>query len=373
MDWASLARPNIFHIPPYVPGKPIEEVRQVLGLTDVIKLASNENALGPSAKALAALAREAARASFYPDAGAALLREALAARLGLSVGEIIVGNGSDEIIRLAAEALLGPEDEAVICRPTFGEYLYAVQLLGARPVLVHSPDGQDVEAVLSALTPRTRMVFLCNPNNPTGTMIGRERFASFLAALPEGVLVVYDTAYQDYAEAEDFPDGLGQVRAGAPVLVLRTFSKLYGLAGLRVGYGCGPAGLIDLLYRVKEPFNANLLAQAAALAALEDSEHVARTLAMNKAGKQQIYEGLAALGLAYLPSQANFVLLDLGRDGRGVYEALLRRGVIVRPAADFGLPRHLRVTVGTAEQNARFLRALGEVLAGFKEKGQQSA
>ncbi len=362
-DWQSLARPAVFRIPPYVPGKPIEEVQRELGLTDVIKLASNENPLGPSPKALAALAAGAAGVALYPDAGAVLLREALAARIGFDPAQIIVGNGSDEIIRLAAEALLGPHDEAVICEPTFGEYLYAVRLLGATPVLVRAEQGQDLRAVAAAVTPRTRMVFVCNPNNPTGTIVNRTDLAAFLAGLPSGILVVYDAAYREYAADPEYADGYEFLRQGAPILVLRTFSKVYGLAGLRVGYGVGPADLVALLYRVKEPFNVNLLAQKAALAALDDAAHVAESVAKNAEGRERLYRGLARLRLGYLPSLANFVLVDLGREAQGVYEALLRRGVIVRPASVFGFPQRIRVTVGTGAQIDRFLAALEEVLA----------
>ena len=361
-DWQALARPTIFRIPPYVPGKPIEEVQRELGLIDVIKLASNENQLGPSPRAMAALKADAVRASVYPDAGAGRLREALAGITGLPAGQIVVGNGSDEIIRLTAEALLGPDDEAIICEPTFGEYLYAVSLVGAIPVQIKSGHGQDLQAMLAAITPRTKVVFVCNPNNPTGSMVTKDEFSAFIERLPHGILVVYDGAYQEYVESADYPDGTGLVREGAPVLVLRTFSKIYGLAGLRVGYGIGPSGLIDLLYRVKEPFNVNLLAQTAARVALGDTEHVARSLAMNCAGKKQLYAGLAALGLSYQPTQANFILFDLGRDAQGIYRGLLELGVIVRPAGVFGLPRGIRVTVGTESQNARFLAALDAVL-----------
>lgn len=363
-DWQGRTRANILRIPPYVPGKPIEEVQRELGLADVIKLASNENPLGPSPMALRAMQDAAARVSYYPDARAFHLREALAKRYGMDAAGVIVGNGSDEIIRLAAEAFLGPGDEAVICEPTFGEYLYAVHLLGAEPVTVRADGGQDLEAISAAITARTKLVFVCNPNNPTGTAFGGDAFAAFLAGLPPGVLVVYDAAYREYADAGSLPDGPGLVRAGAPLLFLGTFSKLYGLAGLRVGYGLGAPGLIDLLYRVKEPFNVNLVAQAAAAAALDDAEHVQKSLALNAAGKKQLYEGLAALGLDYLPTQANFILVDLGREAEGVYRALLARGVIVRPAGVFGLPRRIRVTIGTAAQNERFLAALAEALGG---------
>lgn len=368
VDWQAIARPAIFRIPPYIPGKPSEEVERELGLTGVLKLASNENPLGPSPRAQAALVASAGAIHVYPDAGAFRLREALAARLGRPIHQIIVGNGSDEIIRLAAEALLGPGDEAVICEPTFGEYLYAVRLLGATPVIVRSERGQDLQAMLAAVTPRTKMVFVCNPNNPTGTIVTGPEFTGFLKAMPPGVLVVYDAAYREYVAAPDYPEGLDCVRQGASLLVLRTFSKVYGLAGLRIGYGIGPAGLVSLLYRVKEPFNVNLPAQAAALAALSDEEHVARSVAANAAGRERLYAGLAALGLDFLPSQANFVLANLLREAQPVYEALLRRGVIVRPASVFGLPRWIRITVGTEAQNARLLGAL----AGALEAGECS-
>ena len=367
INWEKLAKPNIMRIPAYIPGKPSEEVEREYGLTDVLKLASNENVLGPSPKAMAAVTKKVGAISVYPDADFTSLRQAIGMRYGFAPGQVIVGNGSDEIIRLVAESLLGPGDEAVICEPTFGEYIYAVNLVGAEPVVVRSQHGQDLRAILAAVTDRTRVVFICNPNNPTGTYIGKKELEAFLAALPEGVLVLYDAAYREYAEADDYPEGFDYVRRGAPILTTRTFSKIYGLAGLRIGYGIGPPDLISLLYRVKEPFNVNLLGQAAALDALDDGEHVRRSLEMNASGKKQIYRGIEALGLEYLPSQANFVLVDLHRDEKEIYQRLLHLGVIVRPAGFFGLPGRIRVTIGTSEQNQRFLSALATALADASE------
>ncbi len=356
-------RPAIDRIVPYVPGKPIGEVQAEFGLADVIKLASNENSLGPAPAAQEAIKALAAGVHRYPDGAALRLRQALADRCRMAPEQIFVGNGSDEIIKLLAEIYLSPGDEVVFAGQTFSEYAYATRLMGATEVTVPLRHGRhDLDGMRQQITSRTKLVFVCNPNNPTGTYVGAGAVDRFLAGLPAGILVVLDEAYVDFADAPDFPDTLALIRAGRPVVSLRTFSKIYGLAGLRVGYCVAPAGVAARLHQVKEPFNVNLPAQVAALAALGDEEHVERSQRMNAAGKQQLYTGFARLRLRYWPSQANYVCVDVARPCQEVYEAMLRQGVIVRATQSFGLPTMLRITVGTEEENARCLLALERAL-----------
>lgn len=352
-------------IKPYVPGKPVEEVERELGLKDVIKLASNENPLGPSPLALEALQRFLERLHYYPDGNCFYLKQLLARKLGVEPGQLVVGNGSDEVLTFLTMAYINPGDEAVMAQPTFSEYEFAMRLAGGIPRYVPLAGGAfsyDLEAMDGAINGRTRLVFICSPNNPTGTIVGREALGRFLDGLPPGILVVLDHAYLEYVTDPDHGTGLEWIQQGRPVILLRTFSKIYGLAGLRIGYGIAPAGIIEDLNRVREPFNVNGAAQAAALAALEDGEHLRRSLQLVEDGRRQLTEGLEKLGLAAVPTQANFVFVDIKADSRRVFTALLRRGVIVRTGDIFGYPTYLRVTIGTAEQNSRFLEALQEVL-----------
>ncbi|HEY8391198.1 MAG TPA: histidinol-phosphate transaminase [Capillibacterium sp.] len=364
-----LIRQEILGITPYVPGKPIEEVQRELGIEHVIKLASNENPLGPSPQAVEAAVQALKEVHLYPDGNCYVLKEALAARLGVEPAELIVGNGCDEVIKLVAEAFFRPGDEVIVADPTFGEYAYATQLMGARLVKVKGEGlAHDLEKMAAAVTPRTKAIFICNPNNPTGTMIDRAAWEKFLACIPPQVLVINDQAYFEYVEDPAYPDGIAY-RGDGRVLTLRTFSKIYGLAGFRVGYGVGDRVLISYLNRVREPFNVNRPAQLAAVAALRDQAHLARSLEVNRRGKEQIYRGLAALGLSYLPTHANFILFATAYPAATVFQAMLRKGVIVRSAEIFGLPRHIRVTIGTQEENERFLTALAAVLAELAQEG----
>jgi histidinol-phosphate aminotransferase len=351
--------PDIASLSPYVPGKPIEELQRVLGLSRVIKLASNENPLGPSPKALAVLDEVAATLHRYPDGGAFRLREALADRWKVTSDHVILGNGSDEILGLLARTFLAPGDEAIMADHTFVIYKMEVTAAHGRAVMVPLTQWcHDLPAMAHAITNRTRLLFLCNPNNPTGTMVSAAEVAQLLARVPEHVLVVFDEAYFEYVRRPDFPDSLTYVRQGRPVIVLRTFSKIYGLAGLRIGYGVTTPEIVNLLNRVRPPFNANSMAQRAALAAMHDDEHVARSRAVNQAGMEQMIGGLQKLGFMPIPSEANFVYLDIGRDGRSMFEALLRHGVIIRHIEG----RMVRVTIGQQEENEAFLAALGRVL-----------
>jgi histidinol-phosphate aminotransferase len=351
--------PDIAALSPYVPGKPIDELQRELGLTRVIKLASNENPLGPSPKALAVINETAATLHRYPDGGAFKLRQALAHRWKVTDEQIILGNGSDEILGLLARTFLSPGDEAVMAAHTFVIYHMEVTAAHGKAVTVPLKDWRhDVAAMAGAITDRTRLVFLCNPNNPTGTMVSAEEVAWLIARIPDHVVVVFDEAYFEYVRSSEFPDSMAWIKEGRNVIVLRTFSKIYGLAGLRIGYGVTTGEIVNLLNRVRPPFNANSIAQRAALAALDDDEHVARSRAVNQAGMEQITNGLRALGLAPISSEANFVYVDVGRDGRAVFDAMLRHGVIVRHIDG----RMIRVTIGQAEENRVFLAALAQVL-----------
>jgi len=351
--------PDIASLSPYVPGKPIEELQRELGLSRVIKLASNENPLGPSPKALAVLADAAKTLHRYPDGGVFRLRTALADRWKVSLDQVILGNGSDEIIGMLARAFLSPGEEAVMADNTFVIYRMEVTAAHGVPVVVPLKDGRhDLAAMAAAITPRTRLLFVCNPNNPTGTMVNTAEVDALMAKVPAQAVVVFDEAYCEYVRDPHFPDSLGYVRRDRHAIVLRTFSKIYGLAGLRIGYGVTTAEIAAHLNRVRPPFNANSLAQRAALAALGDEEHVAKSRALNQTEMAGVRDGLAALGLTPLPSEANFVYFDAGRDGRAVFEALLREGVIVRHIEG----NFIRVTIGLPEENRQFLQALKTVL-----------
>jgi histidinol-phosphate aminotransferase len=355
---------HIARLRPYVPGKPIEEVQRELGLTDVIKLASNENPLGPSPRALEALAAAAGGVALYPEGSAPVLRRAVAQATGMPEDTLVFGNGSDEVLHLLALTFLQPGDETVQGDPSFAMYeIYATQC-DAVPVLVPLKNfTHDLDAMADAVTDKTRLVFVANPNNPTGTFVRRDAVVRFLDRIPPRVLVVFDEAYDEYVSDPDKPDLRPLVLEGRNVVILHTFSKAYGLAGLRVGYGIMRPELAALLNRVRSPFNVSLPAQAAAAAALGDTEHVARTVALNAEGRRYFYGEFERLGLAYVPSEGNFVLVDVGRDARAVFEALQHKGIIVRSAHGMGLPRHIRVTTGTMPQNQRFIAALKAVLA----------
>ena len=363
-DVASLVPPWIRSLTPYPPGKPIEEVERELGIAGSIKLASNENPLGPSPKAVAAVTAALAGLHRYPDGSAFYLKQRLAARCGVTEDEIVVGNGSNELIELMVRAFVRPGDEAVMAEQAFVVYQLVMQAAGGVARAVALRDfTHDLDAIAAAVTPRTRLVFLANPNNPTGTIFRRAAWEAFLERVPEHVIVIADDAYAEYAEDADYPDTIRNRGAGRVAVVsLRTFSKLYGLAGLRVGYAVAPLAITDALGRIRQPFNVNALALAGALAALDDVEHVRRTLAVNREGMAYVTEAFRRLGLDYVPSAANFVLVRVG-EGARVYDALLRRGVIVRPMGVYGFPEHVRVTIGLPEENRRFVDVLAEALA----------
>jgi histidinol-phosphate aminotransferase len=365
MKIADLVNPHIRALRPYEPGKPIEALERELGITGSIKLASNEAPVGPSPRALEALRAEAESLNRYPEDSCHYLREELASLLGLATDQLIFGAGSDEILDLLGRCFLAPGDEIVFPWPSFAMYPIVAAAQSARAVQVPL-DGElrvDPDALIRAVTPRTRLLFLANPNNPTGTSISADGFARLLERVPENVVIAADEAYAEYVRRTDFPDSLAGLRERPTLVVLRTFSKIYGLAGLRIGYGIGHAELISQLARARHPFNVNSLAQAAARGALRDPEHVARVRALTHAGLEFLERGLRELGLGYAQSDANFLLIEVGPRAPQLYERLLRRGVITRPVAGFGLDRHLRVTVGLPEENKRFLDALARELA----------
>jgi histidinol-phosphate aminotransferase len=354
---------NILAIPAYVPGKPIEEVEREQGIRGAVKLASNENPLGPSPRALAAVRRVLPGVHRYPESGGHVLSARLAARLGLTPRHIVLGNGSDDLIVMLASSLLCPGDEVILTRPSFQMYEIVTRTASAVPVEVPLRDYRnDLAAMADRVTPRTRMLFLNSPHNPTGSLVGRAEFEAFLASLPADIVLVLDEAYIEFARDPSRPDSRDYVAGERPVVGLRTFSKAYGLAGLRVGYGIMPPALADILHRVRQPFNVSLPAQEAAAAALEDEAFLARTLEVVHAGVDYLGRALASLGLESLPTQSNFVFFHTPRPARVVFEALLERGVIVRPLDTYGFPDAIRVNAGLPEENQRFIEALGEVL-----------
>ncbi|HTP41732.1 MAG TPA: histidinol-phosphate transaminase [Nitrospiria bacterium] len=353
--------PDILSVASYTPGKPIEELERELGVKNAIKLASNENPLGPSPKAVEALRRALAGVHRYPEGRGTQLRAKLADRLKVSPEEVILGNGSNEIIELLVRGFITAGDDAVMADLTFSLYPLMVTVSRGRPVTVPLKESRhDLQAMASAVTPKTRLVFICNPNNPTGTMVTAAELSRFLDALPDSVVVVIDEAYVDYVTAPDFPRSLELLRSGPPVIVLRTFSKLHGLAALRIGYGIARRELIAYLDRIHQPFNTNGLAQLAAAAALEDEAHLAASRRVNEEGKASLYALCTELGWTALPTQANFIYVETGRDAKALYEALLREGVIVRHIEG----SRLRITVGRPEENQRFAEAVKTVLSG---------
>jgi histidinol-phosphate aminotransferase len=363
-DIAALAAPGVRELQPYQPGKPIEELEREYGVTNAIKLASNENPLGPSPLALEAARRALADIARYPDGNGFALRTALAARHGVRPGQITLGNGSNDVLECVARAFVTPENEVVFSEHAFAVYPIVTRAVGARAVVTPARDwGHDLDAMRRAINARTRLVFVANPNNPTGTWLRRSELEAFMADMPAHVLVVIDEAYFEYVREADYPDASQWLDRFPNLIVTRTFSKAYGLAGLRVGYGLSSEAVADMLNRVRQPFNVNSIALAAACAALGDSAHLERSVGTNADGMRQIVMGAQALGLSHIPSVGNFVCIDMGRAAAGAYEALLRRGMIVRPIANYGMPNHLRVTIGTHDENARFLEALRAAVA----------
>ncbi len=362
----SLAVAGVQRLIPYKAGKPIEELERELGLTQIIKLASNENPLGPGKKALEAIASVLPELALYPDGSGFLLKQALADKYSLDDSQITLGNGSNEILELVARAFLTPEHEAVFSQHAFAVYPIVTQAVGASAVVVPALNyGHDLDAMLLAVTEKTRLVFIANPNNPTGTLLSQASLAQFINALPDTCVCVLDEAYFEFVNDNDVAgiNSIAWLSDHPNLLITRTFSKAYGLAGLRIGYGLSSPQMADILNRVRQPFNNNSLALVAALAALSDDEHLQQTITVNAQGMQQLVDGFKALSLEWVPSAGNFVLVDLKQAGLPIYEALLRKGVIVRPVGVYELPNHLRISIGTKIENQVFLEALTDILA----------
>jgi len=365
----NLVAPPVRRLQPYVPGKPIAELEREYGFRDIIKLASNENPLGPGPRARAAMNAALSEIGLYPDGSGFELKRELSRRHGVPTEWITLGNGSNDILVLLAEAFLTGDTEAIYSQYCFAVYPIAVQAVGAlarvapaRPADDRMPMGHDLDAMAALVSPRTRLVFIANPNNPTGTWLDASSLLQFLRGLPDSCLAVVDEAYFEYSRELDCADASEWLRELPNVVIVRTFSKAHGLAGLRVGYALSQPQIAETLNRLRQPFNVNSIALAAATAALTDPDHVRETVALNRAGLILLRSGLERLGVKVLPSAANFVLVDLGRAAGPVYEGMLREGVIVRPVANYGLPNHVRITTGTVAQNQRTLDALATVL-----------
>lgn len=358
-----LAVPGVRGLEPYQPGKPIEELEREYGVTGAIKLASNENPLGPDPRALAAARDALADIHRYPDSSGFALKKALAKKHGVRPDCITLGNGSSDILEFLAHAFVLPENEVVFSEHAFALYPIVTRAVGAKAVVTPAKNwGHDLVAMRQAVNARTRLIFIANPNNPTGTWLKSGELEEFISALPAHVLVAVDAAYFEYVDAKDYPDTIGWSAKYPNLVTTRTFSKAYGLAGLRVGYGISSPAVAEVLNRVRPPFNVNSAALAAAAAALEDETHVARAVQNNRDGMRQLSAAFTEMGLAHIPSAGNFICVDLKKPAQAVNEALLRQGVIVRPVANYGMPNHLRVTVGLPEENRRFIDALRSIV-----------
>lgn len=367
INFCDLAVPGVRELQPYQPGKPIDELQREYGLQEVIKLASNENPLGPSPAAVVALKEGLHDLARYPDGNGFVLKQALSKKFSVKLNQITLGNGSNDILELITRAFVQQGEEVIFSQHAFAVYPIATQAVGGKSVVVPARDwGNDLDAMLAAITDKTRVIFIANPNNPTGTWLDEATLTGFLDQVPERVIVVLDEAYFEYAQhpsmqLKDYPDGMQLLRY-PNLLVSRTFSKAYGLAGLRVGYAVSNAQIADVLNRVRQPFNVNSLALLAASAALHDTAHLDNSVRLNATGMAQLCEAFAKLQLAFIPSAGNFIAFDVGRAATPVYLALLRHGVIVRPVANYEMPNHLRVTIGTEKENGLFLNALQMVL-----------
>ncbi len=387
------AKPGVEGIQPYQGGKPIEEVQRELGVTDITKLASNENPLGPSPFAVEAIAKSAAQVHLYPDGNAYYLKAALAGYVGVSPEHLILGNGSNDVLQLIGETYLSAGDEVIYAAGAFVVYSLVTKICGAKAVIVPMLNHtHQLHSMADAITEKTKVIFIANPNNPTGTMVTAAETMAFMARVPEDVLVVFDEAYYEYVMRPDYPQTLPYVVTARNVIITRTFSKIYGLAGLRIGYGIAPPALVEMLNRVRQPFNCNLVGQTAALAALKDSVHVQNSQTCNEKGKTFLYSALGDMGLRYIKTEGNFIMVFLNQDtpnkhvacyddeferqeqsalktekknqlGVDIAARLMRKGVIVRPMAGYGYPDAIRVTIGTQRQNERFIAGLVEVIS----------
>ncbi|MBI3569599.1 MAG: histidinol-phosphate transaminase [Gammaproteobacteria bacterium] len=359
----NLAIPGVRGLEPYQPGKPIEELEREYGVTGAIKLASNENPLGPSPRALTAARDALADIHRYPDGNGFALKSALARKHDIKPECITLGNGSNDILEFLARAFVLPENEVIFSEHAFAVYPIVTRAVGAKAVVVPAKNwGHDLSAMRKAVNARTRLIFIANPNNPTGTWLKADELEEFLRAMPAHVLVAVDAAYFEYVGEREYPNTIAWTAKYPNLVTTRTFSKAYGLAGLRAGYGVSTPAIADVLNRVRQPFNVNSVALAAATAALEDETHVAHAVQTNRDGMRQLIGAFKELGLEYIASAGNFICIDFKRPAAAMYEALLRQGIIVRPVANYGMPNHLRVTVGLPQENERFIKALEKVI-----------
>ncbi len=371
-DYIALANPGVQGLQPYQPGKPVSEVARELGLEEsaIVKLASNENPLGPSQKAVDAMARAVGDLARYPDGNGFALKAALSAKYGIAAECFTLGNGSNDVLELVARAYVAPGDEVIFSEHAFAVYPIVTLGVGGVPVVAPAQDwGHDLAAMADRVSDKTRVIFIANPNNPTGTWLKREALQTFLDGVPEHIIVVLDEAYCEYVDETEYPNGLLWLEQYPNLVVTRTFSKLYGLAGLRIGYAVAGASINNVLNRIRQPFNVNSVAMEGALAVLEDDAYLARSRQVNTDGLRQLEVGLTSLGLSWIPSIGNFITFDTGGDANGIFDRLLQRGVIVRPIAAYGMPSHLRVSVGTEVENQQFLDALSAVLKEIADGG----
>lgn len=359
----SMVREEVHNLKPYIPGKPIEEVKEEYNLESVTKLASNENPLGLSEKVKKAVANEIENIYRYPDGGCRIIKNALAKKLDIIEEMLLFGNGSDGLLKVIGETFINKGDQVIIFDPTFVEYTFVSNLMGAEIKRVKmNPYHQDIKSMTRMITNETKMVFLTNPHNPAGTIINNEDLKYFMDNIPENVLVILDEAYYEYVQDEDYPDVLEYIEAGYPIIALRTFSKAYGLAGLRIGYAIANSQLIGLLSKTRDPFNVNRIAQIAAKAALDDQEFLKKAIEVNESGKKYLYKELESRDIKYVPTESNFILVNIVMDSIEVFNKLLKMGVIIRPGKPLGYSEHIRVTIGLPEENKIFIDSIDKLL-----------
>ena len=357
-----LARKSILDLSPYIPGKPIEDVKRELGLSEVIKLASNETSVGPSPLAVEAIKKEVENINLYPEASGRILREKIAHKLKIDKEMIIIGNGADDVIDLIGMAFINEGEEIIIGETTFPAYKIAVKIMGGKLTTVKLKDFRfDLDEILQRINKKTKIIFICNPNNPTGTIITKEEVSAFMKKVPQDVIVVFDEAYYHYVEDKNYPDSLSYILEGRNVIVIRTFSKIAGIAGVRVGYAIAKKDLIGYLRRVVNPFTTNRLAQVAASASLDDEKHYKKVLKSNHEGKKYLYNELKKLELFYVPTEGNFIFVNVKEDSEVIFEKLLKKGVIIRPGKPYGCPNFIRITIGTPYENQKFIQAMKEI------------
>jgi histidinol-phosphate aminotransferase len=362
---SNLARKGINQLKAYVPGKPVEEVKEEYGLTEIIKLASNENPFGTSPQAIEAIKQALLDTHFYPEGSSRLLRKKIAGNFNIDEEMVIVSNGADNIISIIVQALLNEGEEVITGETTFAAYESTTRIMGGIIIKVPLRNFHyDLSAIAERISGKTKLIFICNPNNPTGTMVTAAEVENFMKQVPDHCVVVFDEAYAEFVTAENYPRTIDYIQAGKNVLLVRTFSKIYGLAGLRVGYAVGPKFLIDIIRKVAEPFSTNRLAQTGALAALNDKEFVQMVLTENQKGQQYLCNEFSKLGLPYCPSFTNFIFVNLGMNAQLVFKKLLARGIIIRPGDIWNLPEYARITIGTADQNRKLVEALKNIING---------